>query len=68
MQNEPKNKDKTLVIVEYIVHSLALIAIGLIIYVLFSKQSFEFKFVIVLANLITLLYWVFFMDMVKDLK
>ena len=61
-----KKKDKTLVVMEYIIHSLALIAIGLIIYTLFSKQSFEFKFVIVLVNLITLGYWVFFNTMVKN--
>ena len=61
-----KKKDKTLVVMEYIIHSLALIAIGLIIYTLFSKQSFEFKFVIVLVNLLTLGYWVFFNTMVKN--
>lgn len=66
MKNKSKKKDKTLVIVEYIVHLLALIAIGLIIYTLFSKQSFEFKFVIVLVNLSTLLYWVFFNTVVKN--
>lgn len=63
---KPKKKDKILVVMEYIVHSLALIAIGLIIYTLFSKQSFEFKFVIVLVNLLTLGYWVFFNTMVKN--
>ena len=61
-----KKKDKILVVMEYIIHSLALIAIGLIIYTLFSKQSFEFKFVIVLVNLLTLGYWVFFNTMVKN--
>lgn len=66
MKNKSKKKDKTLVIVEYIVHLLALIAIGLIIYTLFSKQSFELKFVIVLVNLSTLLYWVFFNTVVKN--
>ena len=63
---KPKKKDKILVVLEYIVHSLALIAIGLIIYTLFSKQSFEFKFVIVLVNLLTLGYWVFFNTVVKN--
>lgn len=63
---KPKKKDKILVVMEYIVHSLALIAIGLIIYTLFSKQSFEFKFVIVLVNLLTLGYWVFFNTVVKN--
>lgn len=63
---KPKKKDKILVVMEYIIHSLALIAIGLIIYTLFSKQSFEFKFVIVLVNLLTLGYWVFFNTMVKN--
>lgn len=66
MKNKSKKKDKTLVIVEYIMHLLALIAIGLIIYTLFSKQSFELKFVIVLVNLSTLLYWVFFNTVVKN--
>lgn len=66
MKNKSKKKDKTLVIVEYVVHLLALIAIGLIIYTLFSKQSFEFKFVIVLVNLSTILYWVFFNTVVKN--
>lgn len=66
MKNKPKKQDKEFVILEYIVHSLALIAIGLIIYTLFSKQSFEFKFVIVLVNLVTLLYWVLFNTMVKN--
>lgn len=66
MKNKSKKKDKTLVIVEYIMHLLALIAIGLIIYTLFSKQSFEFKFVIVLVNLSTLLYWLFFNTVVKN--
>ena len=61
-----KKKDKVLVVMEYIIHSLALIAIGLIIYTLFSKQSFEFKFVIVLVNLLTLGYWVFFNTVVKN--
>lgn len=63
---KPKKKDKILVVMEYIIHSLALIAIGLIIYTLFSKQSFEFKFVIVLVNLLTLGYWVFFNTVVKN--
>lgn len=63
---KPKKKDKEFVILKYIVHSLALIAIGLIIYTLFSKQSFEFEFVIVLVNLITLLYWVFFNTIFKN--
>ena len=61
-----KNKPKKIVVLEYIIHSLALIAIGLIIYTLFSKQSFEFKFVIVLVNLLTLGYWVFFNTVVKN--
>lgn len=61
-----KKEDKTLVMMEYIVHSLALIAIGLIIYTLLSAQSFEFKFVIVLVNLSTLGYWVFFNTVVKN--
>ena len=61
-----KKKNKEFVILEYIVHSMALIAIGLIIYTLFSKQSFEFEFVIVLVNLITLLYWVFFNTIFKN--
>lgn len=63
---KPKKKDKEFVILEYIVHSLALIAIGLLIYTLFSKQSFECKFVIVLVNLSTLLYWVFVNTVVKN--
>lgn len=66
MKNKPKNQDKEFVIMEYFIHLLALIAIGLIIYTLFSKQSFEFKFVIVLVNLSTLLYWVFFNTVVKN--
>lgn len=66
MKNKPKNQDKEFVILKYVVHSLALIAIGLIIYTLFSKQSFEFEFVIVLVNLITLLYWVFFNTIFKN--
>lgn len=63
---KPKKKDKEFVILKYIVHSLALIAIGLIIFTLFSKQSFEFEFLIVLVNLITLLYWVFFNTIFKN--
>ena len=63
---KPKKKDKEFVILKYVVHSLALIAIGLIIYTLFSKQSFEFEFVIILVNLITLLYWVFFNTIFKN--
>jgi hypothetical protein len=63
---KPKKKDKEFVMLEYLVHSLALIAIGLIIYTLFSKQSFEFEFVIVLVNLITLLYWIFFNTIFKN--
>lgn len=66
MKNKTKNQDKEFVILKYVVHSLALIAIGLIIYTLFSKQSFEFEFVIVLVNLITLLYWVFFNTIFKN--
>lgn len=63
---KPKKKDKEFVILKYVVHSLALIAIRLIIYTLFSKQSFEFEFVIILVNLITLLYWVFFNTIFKN--
>lgn len=66
MKNKPKNQDKELIILKYVVHSLALIAIGLVIYTLFSKQSFEVKFVIVLVNLLTLGYWVFFNTVVKN--
>lgn len=63
---KPKKKDKEFVILEYFIHLLALIAIGLIIYTLFSKQSFEFELLIILVNLITLLYWVFFNTIFKN--
>lgn len=40
---KPKKKDKEFVILEYIVHSLALIAIGLLIYTVFLYKALRWK-------------------------
>lgn len=60
MKNKPKNQDKEFVILEYIVHSLALIAIGLFIYNYFFVQSFALKVVSIVINIMTLLQWAVF--------
>lgn len=57
---KPKKKDKEFVILEHIVHSLALIAIGLLIYTVFFVQSFAIKVVSIVINIMTLLQWAVF--------
>ena len=57
---KPKKKDKEFVILEYIVHSLALIAIGLLIYTGFFVQSFALKVISIVINIMTLLQWAVF--------
>lgn len=57
---KPKKKDKEFVILEYILHLLALIAIGLFIYTCFFVQSFVPKVVSIVINIMTLLQWAAF--------
>nr|DAT12539.1 MAG TPA: hypothetical protein [Bacteriophage sp.] len=57
---KPKKKDKEFVILEYIIHSLALIAIGLLIYTCFFVQSFVPKVVSIVINIMTLGQWAAF--------
>ena len=52
-----KDKPKKIVILEYILHTLALIAIGLLIYTCFFVQSFAIKVVSIVINIMTFLQW-----------
>lgn len=61
-----KNKPKKIVILEYILHSLALIAIGLLIYTYFFVQSFVPKVVSIVINIMTLGQWAAFNISIKN--
>ena len=61
-----KNKPKKIVILEYILHTLALIAIGLLIYTYFFVQSFVPKVVSIVINIMTLLQWAAFNISIKN--
>lgn len=61
-----KNKPKKIVILEYILHTLALIAIGLLIYACFFIPSFVIKVVSIFINIMTLLQWAVFNIMIKN--
>lgn len=60
-----KNKPKKIVVLEYILHILALIAIGLFIYTFFFVQSFVPKVVSIVINIMTLGQWAVFNIMIK---
>ena len=60
-----KNKPTEFVVLEYIVHLLALIAIGLTIYTYFFVQGFVVKVVAIVINIMTLLQWAAFNIMTK---
>ena len=60
-----KNKPKKIVVLEYLLHTLALIAIGLFIYTCFFVQSFVPKVVSIVSNIMTLGQWAVFNIMIK---
>ena len=60
------NKPKKIVVLEYILHTLALIAIGLLIYTCFFVQSFAIKVVSIVINIMTLLQWAVFNISIKN--
>lgn len=61
-----KNKPRKIVVLEYILHTLALIAIGLFIYTCFFVQSFVPKVVSIVINIMTLLQWAAFNIFTKN--
>ena len=61
-----KNKPKKIVVLECILHTLALIAIGLLIYTCFFVQSIVPKVVSIVINIMTLLQWTAFNISIKN--